>query len=48
VEAEAGFSVVAFEAGPFWRPLEDFVSDERWQGGAVLDRRTHHRRRRSG
>ena len=31
--AEAGFSVVAFEAGPFWRPLEDFVSDERDQGG---------------
>ena len=31
--AEAGFSVVAFDAGPFWRPLEDFVSDERWQGG---------------
>ncbi len=31
--AEAGFSVVAFEAGPFWRPLEDFVSDERSQGG---------------
>ena len=27
--AEAGFSVVAFEAGPFWRPLVDFVSDER-------------------
>ena len=26
--AEAGFSVVAFDAGPFWRPLEDFASDE--------------------
>ncbi len=26
--SEAGFSVVAFDAGPFWRPLEDFVSDE--------------------
>jgi choline dehydrogenase-like flavoprotein len=26
--AEAGFSVVAFDAGPFWRPLEDFSSDE--------------------
>ena len=26
--AEAGFSVVAFEAGPYWRPLEDFASDE--------------------
>src|SRR4051794_15363435 len=31
--AEAGFSVVAFDAGPYWRPLEDFVSDERDQGG---------------
>jgi choline dehydrogenase-like flavoprotein len=30
--AEAGFSVVAFDAGPFWRPLEDFASDEREQG----------------
>lgn len=26
--AEAGFSVVVFEAGPFWRPLDDFASDE--------------------
>ena len=26
--AEKGFSVVAFDAGPFWRPLEDFASDE--------------------
>ena len=31
--AEAGFSVVAFDAGPYWRPLDDFVSDERDQGG---------------
>jgi choline dehydrogenase-like flavoprotein len=31
--AEAGFSVVAFDAGLFWRPLEDFASDERAQGG---------------
>ncbi|WP_113893211.1 GMC family oxidoreductase [Roseiarcus fermentans] len=29
--AEYGFSVVAFDAGPYWRPLEDFVSDEREQ-----------------
>lgn len=29
--AEAGFSVVAFDAGPYWRPLEDFASDERTQ-----------------
>ncbi|HEY8162191.1 MAG TPA: GMC family oxidoreductase [Methylocystis sp.] len=26
--AEKGFSVVVLEAGPFWRPLEDFASDE--------------------
>ncbi|MBR0551534.1 GMC family oxidoreductase [Stakelama marina] len=26
--AEAGFSVVAFDAGPYFRPLEDFASDE--------------------
>ena len=26
--AEQGFSVVAFDAGPYWRPLEDFASDE--------------------
>ncbi len=26
--AERGFSVVALDAGPFWRPLEDFASDE--------------------
>src|SRR6185437_4032524 len=26
--AEAGFSVVVFDAGPFWRPLEEFASDE--------------------
>ncbi len=26
--AKAGFRVVAFDAGPFWRPLEDFASDE--------------------
>lgn len=29
--SEAGFDVVAFDAGPFWRPLEDFVSDEKGQ-----------------
>jgi choline dehydrogenase-like flavoprotein len=29
--AVAGFRVVAFEAGPFWRPLEDFASDEKEQ-----------------
>jgi choline dehydrogenase-like flavoprotein len=29
--AQAGFRVVAFDAGPFWRPLEDFASDEKEQ-----------------
>ena len=29
--AEQGFSVVAFDAGPFFRPLEDFASDEESQ-----------------
>lgn len=29
--AEAGFSVVAFDAGAYWRPLEEFASDERDQ-----------------
>ena len=29
--SEYGFSVVAFDAGPYWRPLEDFASDERHQ-----------------
>ncbi|MCM8732377.1 GMC family oxidoreductase [Hephaestia sp. GCM10023244] len=29
--AEAGFSVVAMDAGPYWRPLEDFASDETHQ-----------------
>jgi choline dehydrogenase-like flavoprotein len=29
--AEAGFSVVAFDIGPWWRPLEDFASDETHQ-----------------
>ncbi|MEH6566249.1 MAG: GMC family oxidoreductase [Halopseudomonas sp.] len=29
--AEAGFSVVVFDAGAWWRPLEDFASDEAHQ-----------------
>lgn len=29
--AEAGMRVVAFDAGPYWRPLEDFASDEEAQ-----------------
>jgi choline dehydrogenase-like flavoprotein len=30
--AEAGFSVVGFDAGAWWRPLEEFASDEAHQG----------------
>ena len=26
--AEKGFSVVCLDAGPYWRPLDDFASDE--------------------
>jgi choline dehydrogenase-like flavoprotein len=26
--SEVGFSVVVFDAGPFWRPLDEFASDE--------------------
>ena len=29
--AEYGFSVLALDAGPYWRPLEDFASDEHEQ-----------------
>ncbi len=29
--AEYGFSVVALDAGPYWRPLDDFASDEHHQ-----------------
>jgi choline dehydrogenase-like flavoprotein len=29
--AELGFSVVGLDAGPWWRPLEDFASDEAHQ-----------------
>ncbi|HEX4098581.1 MAG TPA: GMC family oxidoreductase [Caulobacteraceae bacterium] len=29
--AEHGFSVVGLDAGPYWRPLEDFASDESHQ-----------------
>jgi choline dehydrogenase-like flavoprotein len=29
--AEGGFSVVVLEAGPFWRPLDEFASDEQTQ-----------------
>jgi choline dehydrogenase-like flavoprotein len=29
--ARAGFRVVAFDAGPYWRPLDEFASDEEEQ-----------------
>jgi choline dehydrogenase-like flavoprotein len=29
--ARKGFSVVCFDAGPYWRPLQDFASDEKEQ-----------------
>jgi choline dehydrogenase-like flavoprotein len=41
--SEAGFSVVAFDAGAWWRPLEDFASDEAhqqklyWTGERICD-----------
>jgi choline dehydrogenase-like flavoprotein len=41
--AEGGFSVVGFDAGPFFRPLEDFASDEMeqsklyWMDERVVD-----------
>lgn len=41
--AEAGFSVVALDAGAYYRPLEDFASDERhqsklyWTGERIVD-----------
>lgn len=41
--AEAGFSVVAMDAGPYFRPLEDFASDESeqsklyWTDDRVVD-----------
>lgn len=40
--AVAGFRVVAFDAGPFWRPLDDFASDEKeqqqlyWSGERIV------------
>ena len=39
--AEYGFSVVAFDAGPYFRPLEDFASDESEQTKLDLHRRSH-------
>jgi choline dehydrogenase-like flavoprotein len=38
--AEMGFSVIAFEAGPYFRPLDEFASDETAQNKLYwLDRR---------
>jgi choline dehydrogenase-like flavoprotein len=38
--AEFGFSVIAFDAGPYFRPLDDFASDETEQNKLYwLDRR---------
>ena len=43
--AEAGFSVVGLDAGPWFRPLEDFASDEAeqtklyWTDDRISDRR---------
>ena len=36
--AEQGFSVIGFDAGPYFRPLEDFASDETEQNETLLDR----------
>lgn len=44
--AEYGFSVVALDAGPYWRPLEDFASDESsqaklyWRDERIVDGET--------
>jgi len=41
--AEAGFSVIGFDAGPYFRPLEDFASDETeqnklyWNDNRIVD-----------
>ena len=41
--AELGFTVVGFDTGPWWRPLEDFASDEThqqklyWTGERICD-----------
>ena len=42
--AEQGFSVIGFDAGPYFRPLEDFASDETRAGEALLERRPDFRR----
>ena len=44
--ARAGWRVVIIEAGPFWHPDEDWVSDEAGSHRAVLDPEADHRRRR--
>ena len=46
--ARHGWRVVILEAGPFWHPDEDWVSDEAGLAPAVLDPEADHRRRRPG
>ena len=43
--ARAGWSVVCLDAGPFWDPDTDWVSDERGSHTPVLDRAAADRRR---
>ena len=40
------FSVVGFEAGPFWDTERDWVSDEAGSHQPVLERNAHYGRRR--
>ena len=42
--ARKGWKVVILEAGPFWHPDEDWVSDEAGSHQSVLDREADHRR----
>ena len=44
--ARAGWRVVVIEAGPFWHPDEDWVSDEAGSPSPVLGPEADHRRRR--
>ena len=46
--ARAGWRVVCLDAGPFWDPDTDWVSDERGVAHAVLDRTAPDRRQRPG
>ena len=46
--ARRGWRVVGLDAGPFWDPDADWVSDEAGLAPPVLDRAAGHRRRRPG